>query len=813
VQPLHTLTIQNPVTATYSRAEVIADYRLAYRSRQASLIGRREVLTGKAKFGIFGDGKEVAQLALAKVFQPGDFRSGYYRDQTIMMALELLTVQQFFAQLYAHPSIEADPASGGRMMNGHFATRSLEIDGSWKNLTEQFNSSADVSPTASQMPRMVGLAYASKLYRYLPELQHLNYFSRSGNEIVFGTIGDASTSEGMFWETINACGVLQVPLLMSVWDDNYGISVPIEHQTTKASISKALAGFQREEGSNTGGYDIYVVKAWDYPALCETYQKAARRVREFHIPALVHVTEVTQPQGHSTSGSHERYKTPERLQWEKEHDCLTRMRQWIINQGFSTAEELDAFEAEDKKAVAQDRLAAWNAYQAEIKQEIAALDACLEKLETENSANTQIQTAIAGIRSELAKNKEPIRRDIFVSIRKALVAARSQHQSEAYINLKNWKAAQRAINRRRFSSHLYSQSAESALNVPFIAPVYSENAKIVDGREVLQACFDAALGRDPRVIAFGEDVGRLGDVNQAFAGLQEKYGVLRVSDTGIRECTIIGQGIGMAMRGLRPIAEIQYLDYIFYAQQIISDDLATLQYRTVGGQKAPLIIRTRGHRLEGIWHSGSPMGTILHAFRGIYVLTPRNMTQAAGFYNTLLQSDEPGLIIEVLNGYRLKEKMPDNIGQMTTPIGVPEIIRQGTDVTLLTYGACCRLALEAAEVLQELNISVEVIDAQSLLPFDIHHLTVKSLQKTNRLLVVDEDVPGGASAYLLQEVLENQQGYQWLDAPPRTLTAQPHRPAYASDGDYFSKPSVEDIIESAYALMTTSDPQRFPPLF
>ena len=803
---METVAVGQKNTVNLSKEEIIKDYRIAYQSRQASLLGRREVLTGKAKFGIFGDGKEVPQLAMARAFQKGDMRCGYYRDQTVMFALNMSNIQQFFAQLYAHTDADAEPASAGRQMNGHYATRTLNNDGSWKNLTTDYHSSADVSPTASQMPRMVGLAYASKLYRQLPELHHLTNFSNKGNEIIFGTIGDASTSEGMFWESINAVGVLQAPLLMSVWDDGYGISVPIHFQTTKGSISKALSGFAHNGEAN--GYDMYSVKAWDYPALLETYQRAAERVRKHHIPALVHVIEVTQPQGHSTSGSHERYKSPERLEWEKKYDCITQMRNWMITNGIATAEQLDAFETEDKKLVNQAKKNAWDNYIKDIISEIKEVDNLISQMENGSPNATNLQN----IRSELTKIAEPFRKDILVAIRKALLVTKNEYNHSRNA-LQSWKKKSLQNNHQRFGSHLHSESKESALLVPEIKPTYDSEPKIVDGREVLQACFDAALGRDPRVIAFGEDVGKLGDVNQAFAGMQEKYGVLRVSDTGIRECTIVGQGIGMAMRGLRPIAEIQYLDYLLYALQIISDDLSTVQYRTKGGQKAPLIIRTRGHRLEGIWHSGSPMGAIINAFRGTYVLTPRNMTQAAGFYNTLLKSDEPGLIIEVLNGYRLKEKLPSNIGEFTLPIGVPETIKTGKDLTLITYGANCKIATDAAAILAELNIDIEVIDAQSLLPFDIHHNIVKSLQKTNRLVVLDEDVPGGASAYILQQILVVQNGYRWLDSAPTTISAKPHRPAYATDGDYFSKPNLEEIVETIYAIMHESNPKAYPSIF
>lgn len=805
---MYSNTISTPETATvpFTKETIISDYRTAFQSRQASLIGRREVLTGKAKFGIFGDGKEVAQVAMAHAFQKGDIRSGYYRDQTLMFALGISNVRAFFSQLYSHTNLEYDPASAGRQMNAHFATRFLNADGSWKNLTDNYHTSADSSPTASQMPRMVGLAYASKLYRLLPELKHLNQFSNNGNEIIFGTIGDASTSEGMFWETMNAVGVLQVPLLMSVWDDNYGISVPIRYQTTKCSISKLFEGFQPEEG--LPGIDLYIVKAWDYPSLCETYARVAEKVRHEHTPALVHVVEVTQPQGHSTSGSHERYKSKERLQWEQDHDCILKMKNWMLETGIATETEFNDWEKEDKKMVAQWKAEAWNAYSSEIKEEINQVGAIINRMAKESSKATEL----LNVKSLLEKIAEPFRRDVMVSVRQALTLS-THDKSPARDELLNWKKNIDVQNKDRFNSHLYSESPNSALNVTEIKPMYDPNAETVDGRQILQANFDAILARDPRVVAFGEDVGFLGDVNQAFAGLQQKYGEYRVSDTGIRECTILGQGIGLAMRGMRPIAEIQYLDYLLYAMQIMSDDLATLRYRTKSGQMAPVIIRTRGHRLEGIWHSGSPMGTIINACRGIYVLVPRNMTQAAGFYNTMLQSDDTALIIEVLNGYRLKEQMPSNIGNYTVPLGVPEIIRSGKDITVVTYGPNCRLAQEAATILSGFNIEIEIIDVQTLLPFDIHHQIVESIKKTNRVLFLDEDVSGGASAYMMQQVLEVQKAYRFLDSAPRTLTSYDHRPAYASDGDYFSKPNVEQIIQVMNEMMHEFNPSLYPLIY
>ncbi len=786
--------------------EILADYRLACESREASLLGRKEVFMGKAKFGIFGDGKEVAQIAMAKVFRTGDFRSGYYRDQTFMFAIGELTLEQYFAQLYAHTSVEAEPASASRLMNGPFATRWLDENGRLKDLTKLRNSSSDISPTAAQMPRLLGMAYASKLFRHNIELHQYTHLSRQGNEIAFGTIGNASTSEGMFFEAMNAAGVLQVPMLVSVWDDDYGISVPQQYHTTKGSISKALAGLQRT--GNEAGIEIFTVKGWDYPALLDTYRKAEKICREHHVPVLVHVTEMTQPQGHSTSGSHERYKSKERLAWEAEHDCIKKMREWITSEVLVLPEELDAIEAEARQRVRKAKENAWKAFTEDIQQDQRELEAILAKLENQS----QYSYEIAEVSRKLKRTINPVRMDAMHAARKVMRLVRHE-QSAGREELLGWinNLHQKAYD--RYSSHLYSESEESALRVPEVKPVFSDQSPEVDGREVVRACFDAALARDPRVFAFGEDVGRIGDVNQGFAGLQEKYGELRVTDTGIRECTIIGQGIGAALRGLRPIAEIQYLDYLLYALQIMSDDLACLQYRTKGGQKAPLIIRTRGHRLEGVWHSGSPIGMILHSIRGIYVLVPRNMTQAAGFYNTMLRSDDTALIIECLNGYRLKERIPDNIGEFTVPLGVPEILRHGTDVTLVTYGSMCRIVMEAAAELEQMGISCEVIDVQTLLPFDIHQVILNSVKKTNRVVFADEDVPGGASAFMMQQVLEVQQAWRYLDTPPVTITAREHRPAYSSDGDYFSKPNADDIIEKVYALMHEADPEKFPSLF
>jgi pyruvate/2-oxoglutarate/acetoin dehydrogenase E1 component/TPP-dependent pyruvate/acetoin dehydrogenase alpha subunit len=790
----------------YSEKEIYSildDYRIACESREASMIGRKEVFMGKAKFGIFGDGKEVAQLAMAKVFRKGDFRAGYYRDQTFMFAIGELTLQQYFAQLYAHTSVVDDPASAGRLMNGHYATRMLDENGAYKNLAESKNSSADISPTAAQMPRLLGLAYASKLFRNNVALAEFTTLSNHGNEIAFGTIGNASTSEGLFFESMNAAGVLQVPMLVSVWDDDYGISVPKEFHTTKSSISKALAGLKRTKTEK--GFEIFVVNGWDYKALCDAYAVAERICRTEHVPVLFHVVEVTQPQGHSTSGSHERYKSKERLQWEAEHDCNKKMREWILDQGISNVEGLDELEKEAKATAKAAKELAWKLFNQEIQEDQQKLTSLLDQL-------TADYPEIAAIKESLNKILNPLRLDSMRAAKKTLRLL-IESNSPVRQEIIEWVKHADLENFDRFSSYLYSQSQWSAINIDEIKPTYSENSYLVDGREILKACFDSALSRDARVFAIGEDVGKIGDVNQGFAGLQEKHGELRVTDTSIRECTIIGQGIGAALRGLRPIAEIQYLDYLLYAIQILSDDLANLQYRTKGGQKAPLIIRTRGHRLEGVWHAGSPMGMILHSLRGIYVLVPRDMTQAAGFYNTMLLSDDCALIIECLNGYRLKEKFPENIDAFTVPIGVPEILRGGTDVTIVTYGSMCRIVMEAAEELQKFNISCEVIDVQTLLPFDIQEVIVESIKKTNKVVFADEDVPGGASAFMMQKVLEEQNAYQYLDAKPLTITGKEHRPAYGSDGDYFSKPNVEEVFDKVYLLMQEYDSQSYSKLY
>jgi len=799
------------------KTEVLNDYKVAKVSRECSLLGRREVLTGKAKFGIFGDGKEVPQLAMAKSFKVGDFRSGYYRDQTFMMAIGELTAQQFFAALYAHTDINADPMSAGRQMGGHFATHSLHEDGTWKDLTKQYNSSSDISPTAAQMPRLLGLAQASKIYRTEKSVQHASKFSKNGNEIAWGTIGNASTSEGVFFETINAAGVLQVPILMSVWDDEYGISVHAKHQTTKESISEILKGFQRE--NNQEGYEIFVVNGWDYVQLIDVYNKAAKITREEHVPVLIHVKELTQPQGHSTSGSHERYKSKERLNWEKEHDCITKMRNWILDFELETEsgeilrfvdseEEIIILEKEIKKEVINAKRNAWNAFINEIKSERTMACQLLDKV----AAKSKNSSFILKQKNDLIAILEPCRKDVLSTARKSLRYIKDETFAEKIL-LQNFIKNSLKDAGEKFSSHLHSESDFKATNVLEKKPIYTKNKTLVDARIVMRDNFDAILKKYPEVVIFGEDAGLIGDVNQGLEGLQEKYGKIRVSDTGIREATIIGQGIGLAMRGLRPIAEIQYLDYLLYALQIMSDDLATLQYRTFGKQKAPLIIRTRGHRLEGIWHAGSPMGGIINNVRGIHVLVPRNMTKAAGFYNTLLEGDEPALVIECLNGYRLKEELPINLGEYKTPIGQVETIKNGTDLTVVSYGSTLRIVEEVALELQQVAINIEIIDAQSLLPFDLNHECAKSLSKTNKLLVIDEDVPGGASAYILQEILENQNGYNYLDSKPATLTAKPHRTAYGTDGDYFSKPSAEDIFEKIYEIMHEENPNKYKSLY
>jgi 2-oxoisovalerate dehydrogenase E1 component len=779
---------------------VIADYRLAYSSRRASIIGRAEVLRGNATFGIFGDGKEIAQLAMAKAFRPGDWRSGYYRDQTFMWATRMSNIRGFFSQLYGHATVDADPASGGRQMGNHFATRFLDDHGEFQRSVDMPNSTADVSNVAGWMPRLVGLAYASKLFRENPQLKSAqDGFSVDGNEVAFGTIGDAATSEGPFWEAVNAIGVLQVPVALSVWDDGYGISVPITKETTKASISDILRGFVPDDRP---GIDIHVVPGWDYPALVEAYVNGVERVRREHKPALFHITELTQPQGHSTSGSHERYKSKERLRFEKEFDCVTRMRDWIIESGIASESQIEGWEAADKEAVEAARDLAWEAFQTPIRDERDRLVAILKRSdspEVDDVSNTLVET------SKLTRSL------VLSSASRALNDLRGSDSSERS-ELAQFVEEYQRENLERYNSHVYSRSEQSPLKVPVAPAEYSDKSPMVDGRQVLLRNFDANFARDPRLFVIGEDVGKLGDVNLVFEGLQAKYGELRVTDTGIREATILGQSIGTAMRGLRPICDIQYLDYFLYALQTASDDLASLHWRTVGGQKAPVIIRTKGHRLVGIWHSGSPMAVVLNALQGMYVAVPRNMTQAAGFYNTLFRGDNPGLVIEVLNGYRLKEKVPDNIGEFTVPLGVPEVLREGADVTVVTYGACCAIALEAAKVLQDLGVSGEVIDVQTLNPFDLDGSIVRSVEKTHAVLFLDEDMPGGASAFMMQQVLEVQQGWWHLDSAPRTLAASPNRPAYGPDGDYFTKPNRESIVNAVYAMVRERQPWRFPEL-
>ncbi|MDP4596773.1 MAG: thiamine pyrophosphate-dependent enzyme [Crocinitomicaceae bacterium] len=796
------------------KQQVLLDYQLACESREASLLGRKEVLTGKAKFGIFGDGKELAQIALAKQFQNGDFRSGYYRDQTLMMAISALTIEQYFAGLYAHTDVTIEPQSAGRQMGGHYATRNLDQNGQWKDLMSQKNSSADISPTAGQMPRLLGLAQASKVYREHPTLKELEAFKKftnGGNEVAFGTIGDASTSEGPFWETMNAAGVLQVPMVMSVWDDGYGISVPRELQTTKSSISDALAGFQRT--TDKKGFEIFTTKGWDYAHLCETYEKAVQIARTEHIPVLVHVKEVNQPQGHSTSGSHERYKSEERLTWETEFDCIAKFKEWILSFAqkglvLATEEELESISSAAKERIRAAKNSAWQAFTDDILQDKQELLDILNRFD----ANHSLHARATALHQQLSKEKDSIRRDL-LSAARLLLRQSLQDQSPERYALANWVGRLQLKAQDRYSSYLYSASAQNIASISKVPVAYATENQMEDGRIILRENYRKILETRPEVLVFGEDAGKIGGVNQSLEGLQEQFGNLRVSDTGIRECTIIGQGIGLAMRGLRPIAEIQYLDYLLYGIQIMSDDLATVQYRTKGGQKAPLIISTRGHRLEGIWHSGSPMGMIINSLRGVHVCVPRNMTKAAAFYNTLLQTDEPALVIEPLNGYRSKERMPLNFGEFTEPLGVPEIVKEGTDLTLVSYGSTFNICEQAVAQLADFGISVELIDAQTLLPFDIHHLIGQSLAKTNALLIVDEDVSSGASAFMLDQILVKQNGYQHLDLAPQTMAAKDHRPAYGSDGDYFSKPNLDDIIEKVLDMMHDLDPQSFPKVY
>jgi pyruvate/2-oxoglutarate/acetoin dehydrogenase E1 component/TPP-dependent pyruvate/acetoin dehydrogenase alpha subunit len=789
----------------FSRDVILQDYRIIHRSRFASVIARQEVFSGKAKFGIFGDGKEVAQVALAHAFRKGDFRSGYYRDQTLMLSLGILELEQFFAQLYGHADLSAEPNFGGRAMTGHFATRLLNPDGSWKSQLESYNSIADLSPTGAQMPRLVGLALASKLYRLLPGLEDIGHlFSHHGDEIAVGTIGNAACAEGMFWEVINAIAVVQAPMLLAIWDDGYGISVPNELQLAKADISTILQGFQTHHGGKPG-IKIHKARGWDYPQLCETFLAAAEPVRRRHTPAIVHVTELTQPQGHSTSGSQERYKPAERIKWEREHDCIRKMREWIISEAIATPQELNSIEDSEKACVLDARDHAWSQFQTPIEEERRQL----LKIIQEASAESLEPWRLDRIREELEIIRNPHRRDLMSSAGNALIALRMEPSNSRH-TLFAWKKSQEKANAERYDSYLYSQSAESAIRVSGTEPAYSETSPVKLGFEILNACFDAAFARFPQLLAMGEDIGRLGDVNQGFAGLQAKYGKLRIMDTGIREATIVGQAIGLALRGFKPIADIQYLDYLLYALETLSDDLASLHWRTCGGQKAPVIIRTRGHRLEGIWHSGSPLAGILNLIRGIYICVPRDATQAAGFYNTMFESDDSALIIEVLNAYRKRAALPDNIGQFRIPVGIPEIIRRGTHVTVATYGACCAIALEAAQQLSAVGIEVEVVDVRTLLPFDVRGMILDSLRKTNRILFLDEDCPGGATAYMMQKVIEEQGGYHWLDCAPQTLSAKEHRPAYGSDGDYFSKSNREQIFEAIYGIMHEANPIRFP---
>ncbi|WP_321517011.1 thiamine pyrophosphate-dependent enzyme [Marinifilum fragile] len=790
-------------------SEVLEDYRIANISRQLSILGRKEVLTGKAKFGIFGDGKEIAQIAMAKSFRKGDWRSGYYRDQTFMLAAGMLTPEEFFAQLFGETQLDKNPANGGRLMNNHYASRSLNEDGSWKNLTEQKNSSADISPTAGQMPRLLGLAYASKLFRENKELHQFTNFSIEGNEVAFGTIGDSSTSEGHFWETINAAGVLKVPMAMSVWDDGWGISVPNKYQTTKQNISEVLKGFEQDEKGD--GYLIYKAKGWDYPALCKMYAEGVELCRLDHVPVLFHVSEMTQPLGHSTSGSHERYKSKERLEWETNFDPIKKMREWILSMELIESEKLDEIEKEAIDIVKKARQTAWKSFADPIKKERDELITLVENA----GCNCKKTDRINNITSGLKKVIHPVRKDNVSAAKKILrhICSTCESFKPLKSQLQVWLKSTIDENHERYSSHLYSETELKVGNIKPVAPVYGENSKMVNGREVLRDNFDKLFTKYPLLLTFGEDTGFIGGVNQSLEGMQEKFGELRVTDTGIREATILGQGIGLALRGLRPIAEIQYFDYLLYALQTMSDDLATMQYRTKGGQKSPVIIRTRGHRLEGIWHSGSPLSMVINSIRGVHVCVPRNMTVAAGLYNSLLESDEPALVIEPLNGYRLKEKLPENLGEFKTPLGVPEVLNEGSDITLVTYGSCVRIAEDAVKQLKDFDISVELIDVQTLLPFDVNQRILESVKKTNRIVFFDEDVPGGATAFMMQKVLEDQKAYFHLDSEPRTITAKDHRPAYGTDGDYFSNPNAEDVFEVIYDIMRESNPNKFPSIY
>lgn len=795
------------VTKTINQKdEILKDFRLALLSREMSLLGRKEVLTGKAKFGIFGDGKELPQIVMAKFFKKGDFRSGYYRDQTFMMAIGELTIAEFFAQLYAHPDVDADPHSAGRQMNAHFATRLLNGDGSWKTQTEMKNTSGDISPTAGQMARLLGLAQASKVYRHSEALKDWKDFSDHGNEIAWGTIGDASTSEGIFWETLNAAGVLQVPMIVSVWDDGYGISVEKKYQTTKESISKVLRGFKRTQKEE--GIEIFTVNAWDYEEMLSVYNEAATIAREEHVPVLIHVEDVTQPLGHSTSGSHERYKDDERLKWESDHCCILKFRKWILNEGHATDKELDTIEKEAKEEVLSEQKKAWDAFQNPI---IHEKDQVLKLLDQAMERHPEVEK-LKELKAQLKSRNRPLRRHVVSTARRAVFELRGVVSDEK-ISILDWVRRQNELNHERFNSHLYSETDHSPLKIEEVKPQYDDKAKKVDGRIVLRNNFDALFTKYPNALVFGEDSGQLGDVNLGLENMQSKYGELRVSDTGIREATILGQGIGLSLRGLRPIAEIQYLDYLLYCFQLLSDDVATLRYRTRGGQAYPLIVRTRGHRLEGIWHAGSPMGMIIHGVRGIHVCVPRNLTDAAGFYNTLMKGDDPGLIIEPLNAYRLKEKLPVNLGEFTVPLGVPEVVHSGDDLTIVSYGSTFNIIESVLPQIREMGISAELIDIRTLLPFDRNQVILESLKKTNRILFVDEDVPGGATAFMMNKVIEEHGGFHYLDCEAATLTAKPHRPAFGSDGDYFSKPNAEDIIERVYEIMHDADPGKYPALW
>ena len=800
----------NNKALSLSKAEILNDYRIACESRQASLLGRREVLSGKAKFGIFGDGKEVPQLAMARAFRDGDWRSGYYRDQTFMLATGMMNLEEFFSQLYGDTSMEANPGTGGRMMNNHFATQSLDADGEWKDLTGQKNSSADISPTAGQMPRLLGLAMASKHFRGNKDLHKFTKFTNKGDEVAFGTIGDASTSEGVFWETINAAGVMQLPMAVSIWDDGYGISVPKKYQTTKSSISEVLKGF--EQSKTEKGYRIYKVRGWDYPALVKTYEEGIALCRKEHVPVIFHIDELTQPQGHSTSGSHERYKDPDQLKWELEYDCIKKMREWIINEKFADTNELDAIESEASRKAKEARKKAWNNF----KKPLAEKRDDFLRMVDISTCNCAKTSRINAIKEELAMVGEPIWKDIMSSGKKILrliCDSCSDPENSLKKNVMAWRDAVMQENQEAYNAHLWSESDFTALKIEEVAPVYADDAPSIPGREILLKNFDHIFEHNPLVCAFGEDVGKIGGVNQTMEGMQEKYGKLRIFDTGIREATILGQGLGLAMRGLRPLAEIQYFDYLLYGLQVLSDDLATVRYRTKGQQKAPLIISTRGHRLEGIWHSGSPLSMVINSIRGVNVLVPRDLTQAAGFYNTMLASDEPALIIEPLNAYRLREKLPSNLGEFRVPVGKPEILKNGADITLVTYGSCVRIAEDAADQLKEFDIDVELIDVQTLLPFDIDHMILDSIKKTNKVLFFDEDVPGGATAYMMQKVLEEQKAFFYLDAQPATLTGHEHRAAYSTDGDYFSNPNAEDVFDSVYNIMHDVNPEKYPKIF